>query len=102
MFDRQFDRLSERIQYSLKNTLLVGKFNENGELIDMFINHDPIYAKYNLSKFQPSFFKIWNNKLLFIEQALPFIRVFSLTGELLYRFGTPGLHMKPIKTIILI
>ena len=96
-FDEEFDRLSDRINYALKNTLLVGKFDENGTLVAMFIKHNPIYSEYSLSKFQPVYFKIWDNKLFLIEQALPFIRIFTLDGKLIHSFGTPGLHMKPIE-----
>ncbi len=81
----------------LIKTLLVGRFDESGKLADQFIKHDPIYSKYNLLNFQPCFLKIFDNKLYLVEQALPYVRVFSLDGKQLFRFGVPGLHMRPLK-----
>ncbi|MFX0141200.1 MAG: hypothetical protein ACFFDN_46605 [Candidatus Hodarchaeota archaeon] len=87
----------ENLEDVLTKTLIVGKFDNDGKLVNQFIKHDPIYSKYNLFGFQPCCFKIWDNKLFLVEQALPYVRVFSLDGEPLYRFGTTGLHMLPIE-----
>lgn len=88
---------SDGIHKVFTESLLVGRFNENGELIDRYINYDPIYKKYNLLGFQPSSIRICNNRIYHIQQALPFIRVYSLSGEFLFQFGEPGYHMRPIE-----
>lgn len=87
----------QKLDDVLIKKLLVGKFDENGQLVDKFIKHDPIYAKYNLLRFQPCYFKILDNKLYLVEQALPYVRVFSLDGKQLFRFGSPGFHMLPLE-----
>ncbi len=81
----------------LTKTLMVGHFDQNGKLTQRFANHDPLYAEYNLLQFQPSTFTIYKDRLYLIEEALPFVRVYSLNGELVNRFGEYGMHQRPLR-----
>jgi hypothetical protein len=81
----------------LIKTLMVGQFDQDGKLTRRFANHDPLYDEYNLIQFQPSTFTSHENKLYLLEEALPFIRVYSLSGELISRFGEYGMHQRPLR-----
>lgn len=97
----------ERIVYSeifqwldsknFMETLIVGRFDADGQLSVRFARHHPILEEYNLSVFQPSDFVVVGDELFLMESSLPVIRVFSLMGELKRTFGDWGAHQRPLE-----
>ena len=75
----------------------IGKLFGENTSIKTFANYDSLYEKYNLLCFQPAYLRIWKNRIYQVQQALPFIRIYSLDGEFLSTFGVPGYHMRPIQ-----
>lgn len=81
----------------LRETALVGRFNQSGELLSSFARHHPIYAEYGLTKFQISYFVIYEETIYLIEGALPYVYAYSLEGKLQRRFGNFGRHHRTLK-----
>ncbi len=71
----------------LAKTLIIGCFDKSGKLVRMFANHHPSVAEFGLFTLQASTFTIYDKEIYLLEEALPFIRVFSFNGELKRSFG---------------
>ncbi|MFO7890655.1 MAG: hypothetical protein R6V04_09985 [bacterium] len=61
------------------------------------IKRSKLMKKYNLTNFQPFSFTVYNQNIYFLEQPLPYIRVFNMSGDYIKTFGVPGKHMRPIE-----
>ena len=93
--------IKSKKEYSniFSHALRIGHFNERGELVKRFGQFDPLYEKYNLEPFMPTTLRVWNKRIYHLQQALPFVQVFTLSGDYLGQFGVPGIHMRPIEKI---
>lgn len=92
--------LKKVAEETLTKTLMIGKFDPSGKLIQRFATHNPLYEKYNFLVFQPADFVIFGKKLFLIESALPYIRSYDIeTGALFSQFGEWGLHQRPVVKI---
>lgn len=81
----------------LTDNLMIGLFRENYSDVKLFAKHDPLTVEYNLMHFQKSTFTIFRDEIYLLEAGLPYVRVFSLNGELKRKFGEPGVHQRPLK-----
>lgn len=89
-----FTHLSSRNH--LRDSFLIGAYDQEGSQLTQFAKHHPKYQKFNLINFFVSAFAIWQNELYLLESASHEIRVYSLVGELRRSFGEPGYHQKVI------
>ncbi|GEM_PF-1951712 len=71
----------------LRETYVVGRFNKDGVLEKLFAKRDPLISDLGLFAHQPTTFTVYADKLYLLEEPLPFIRVFSLEGDFIRRFG---------------
>ncbi len=76
---------------------VLGFYDETGLFRNSGIKMDPVYSKLRLSDMRPVGIAIYDNKIFFSQQAIPFISVFDMDFKLVSRFGVRGRHMHPLE-----
>jgi hypothetical protein len=81
----------------LAKTSIIGCFDRSGKLVRMFANHHPAIAEFGLFTLQASTFAIYGKEIYLVEEALPYIRVYSFDGLLKRSFGAKSPRHRPLE-----
>ncbi len=81
----------------LAKTSIIGCFDRSSKLVRMFANHHPAIAEFGLFTLQASTFAIYDKEIYLVEEALPYIRVYSFDGLLKRSFGAKSPRHRPLE-----